>query len=181
MAGSIQEFKSTFKRDLARPNRFDVFINVPPVISSLAGQSQRQVARSLRYNCESTNLPSRTFATTEQKTYGPIEKYPYLTTYNDLDITLIVDDAMSQKYIFDSWMEYINPAFTNDFKYKEDYATVLTVNQYNLQNELVYAVDFFECYPISINQMDLDWQLEGYHKLNVTFAYTRWFNRTLVL
>jgi hypothetical protein len=25
-----------------------------------------------------------------------------------------------------------------------------------------------------VNQLDLDWSSDGYHKLSVTFAYTRW-------
>lgn len=179
MAGSISEFRANFKKELARPNRFDVSIVVPPVLSVFAGQPNAN--RTLKYSCENAQLPSRTFATTEQKTYGPIEKFPYLTTYNDLDLTFIVDSEMNQKKIFDTWLEYINPAFTNNFKYKADYATFLTVNQYDAQNKLIYVVDFFECYPISTNQMDLDWSADGYHKLTVTFAYTRWFNRTFVI
>jgi phage-related protein len=30
-----------------------------------------------------------------------------------------------------------------------------------------------------MNQMDLDWSADGYHKLNVTFAYTYWQNNSL--
>ena len=177
MPGSIADFKASFSTDLARANRFDVTIVPPSTLSFLVPVSVRQ----LTYRCETSQLPGRTFATTDRKTYGPIEKYPYLTTYNDLDLTFIIDSDMSQKVFLDAWMDIINPSYNFNFKYKEDYATIVTVNQYNLQNELVYAADFFECYPISVNQMDLDWQAEGYHKLNVTFAYTRWFNRTLVL
>ena len=174
MAGSIVDFKTSFKNELARPNRFDVVLTVPTVIN-LVGSS----SRILTYRCESAQLPGRTFATTEQKTYGPIEKFPYLTTYNDLDLTFIVTDTMVEKYIFDSWLEAINPARTNNFEYKSDYSTIITVNQYNVFNDLTYAVDFYDAYPISMNQMDLDWsQNDSYHKLTVTFAYTRWFNRT---
>ena len=177
MAGSIAEFRANFKKDLAKPHRFDVSIIVPPVLTVFAGQPN--ASRTLKYSCENAQLPSRTLATTEQKTYGPIEKFPYLTTYNDLDLTFIVTDTMVEKYIFDSWLEAINPARTNNFEYKSDYSTIITVNQYNVFNDLTYAVDFYDAYPISMNQMDLDWsQNDSYHKLTVTFAYTRWFNRT---
>jgi non-ribosomal peptide synthetase component E (peptide arylation enzyme) len=53
------------------PDRFDVNIHVPltliPYVTS---------AKSLTYRCETAQLPGRTFATTEQRTYGPIEKFP---------------------------------------------------------------------------------------------------------
>jgi len=179
MAGSISEFRANFKNELARPNRFDVNIIVPPGLSIFLNQDSP--GKTLKYSCEAAQLPSRTLATTEQKTYGPVEKFPYLTTYNDLDLTFIVDSDMNQKYIFDSWLEYINPARTNNFKYKADYSTYVTVNQYDTQNKIIYSADFYECYPISTNQMDLDWSADSYHKLTVTFAYTRWFNRTFII
>lgn len=174
MAGSINEFKSSFKVDPARGHLFDVNIPVPlsliPYVSS---------AKQLTYRCESAQLPGRTFATMEQKTYGPIEKFPYLTTYTDIDLTFIVDGDMQQRLLFDAWLNYINPQYNNNFRYKSDYSTVITVNQYNSTNELVYSVNLYDAYPISMNQLDLDWSAEGYHKLSVTFAYTYWQNNSL--
>lgn len=174
MAGSINEFKSSFRGDLARPHKFDVNINIPLVlIPYISG------ARSLNLRCENTQLPGRTFATTEQKTYGPIEKYPYLNTYTDIDFTFIVDDDMQQKILFDAWLNFINPLYNNNIRYKQEYATILTVNQYDVTNKLSYSVNLYDAFPISISQMDLDWSGDGYHKLGVTFAYTYWQNNSL--
>ena len=174
MAGNINDFKASFTKDVARTNRFDVEIPVPltliPYVSS---------ARSLIYRCETAQFPGRTFATTEQKTYGPIEKFPYLNTYNDLDLTFIVDDDMSQKVFFDAWMSYINPLYNNNYRYKGDYATTLVVNQYDVSGEKTYSINLNEAFPISMNQMDLNWGDDSYHKLSVTFAYTYWQNNSL--
>ena len=174
MAGNINDFKASFKKDLARTNRFDVAIPVPltmiPYVSS---------AKALNYRCESANLPGRTFATTEQRTYGPVEKFPYLNTYTDIDMTFIVDDDMSQKVFFDAWLNYINPLYNYNYRYKSDYSTVITVNQYDVTGALSYSVNLYDAYPISMNQMDLDWAGEGYHKLSVTFAYTYWQNNSV--
>ena len=174
MAGNINDFKASFTKDVARTNRFDVEIPVPltliPYVSS---------ARSLIYRCETAQFPGRTFATTEQKTYGPIEKFPYLNTYNDLDLTFIVDDDMSQKVFFDAWMSYINPLYNNNYRYKGDYATTLVVNQYDVSGEKTYSINLVEAFPISMNQMDLNWGDDSYHKLSVTFAYTYWQNNSL--
>lgn len=164
MAGSINEFKSSFTKDVARPNKFDVSIPVPltmiPYLSS---------AKNMNYRCEHAQLPGRTFATTEQKTYGPIEKYPYLSTFTDIDLTFIVDDDMNQKVFMDAWLNYINPQYNNNFRFKSDYSTVITVNQYDVNNELSYSVNLYDAFPVSMNQLDLDWSTDGYHKLSVTF------------
>ena len=174
MSRSINDFKTSFSGDLARTNRFDVQIPVPltliPYVKS---------ARNLTYRCENANLPGRTLATTEQKTYGPVEKHPYLSTYNDIDLTFIVDDDMQQKVFFDAWLNYINPTYNYNMRYKENYATTLTINQYGVSNENTYTVSLFDAYPISINQLDLDWNGDGYHKITVSFAYTYWKNLTL--
>jgi hypothetical protein len=174
MARTLNDFKSSFSGDLARTSRFDVEIPLPltlvPYIKS---------ARRLNYRCEVANLPGRTFATTDQKTYGPVEKHPYLTTYNDIDLTFIVDDDMQQRLLFDGWLNYINPTYNYNMRYKENYATTLTINQYNVSNEKTYAVSLMDAYPISMNQLDLDWNGDGYHKLTVTFAYTYWKNLSL--
>ena len=174
MAGSISDFKSSFTSELSRSSKFDVSIPVPlsmlPYVSS---------AKNLTYRCETAQLPGRTFATLEQKTYGPIEKYPYLTSFTDIDLTFLVDDDMNQKVLFDAWLNYINPQYNNNFRYKGDYATILTVNQYDVTNELSYSVNLYDAYPISMNQLDLNWSDEGVHKLSVTFAYTYWQNNSL--
>ena len=48
MAGSINDFKTSFKKDLARPNRFDVSIRVPLTLIQYRNQS-----RDLVFRCES--------------------------------------------------------------------------------------------------------------------------------
>jgi hypothetical protein len=176
MPGSIADFKASFVNDLARANRFDVTISPPLSLWWANSVSQKQ----LKYRCEVSQLPGRTLATTERKTYGPIEKLPYITTYNDIDLTFLIDGDMGIKYLFDSWMNLVNPQSTNNFNYKSDYASSIIINQYGVDNKLVYTAELFDAYPISINQMDLDWASDAPHKLTVTFAYTKWQNNSIL-
>ena len=175
MAGSISEFKSSFRTDLARPSRFDVIIPIPVVLF----QSPLVTSKSLTYRCEAAVLPGRTFETHEQKTYGPIEKFPHLTSYTDVDLTILMDDDMKQKYAFDAWLDNINSPIDNNYSYKDQYSTTITINQYDVTNKLSYSVDLYEAFPTSVNQLDLDWSNDGVHKLSVTFAYTYWRNNSL--
>ena len=172
---SISEFKDSFSGDLARANRFLVFIPVPVKMLGFVSD-ELDTSRNLLFRCETAQLPGRALATADQRIYGPIEKHPYLSTYNDIDLTFIVDDDMQQKTFFDDWIEYINPTKSNDFRYRQDCETTITINQYTVSDELSYSVNLFEAYPVSINQLDLDWSNEGYHKLTVTFAYSYWKN-----
>ena len=87
--------------------------------------------------------------------------------------------SKSLKVMFDAWLNFINPQYNYNFRYKGDYATTITINQYNSQNEIIYSVNLYDAYAVSMNQLDLNWSDDGYHKLVVTFAYTYWQNNSL--
>jgi hypothetical protein len=175
MAGSINDFKASFSVDVARPSRFDVTIPVP-----LSLVSYITSARNLTYRCEMTQLPGRTFETAEKKIgSAPIEKFPYHTNYSDVTMEFIVSDDMNEKIFFDSWMELINPTSNFNFQYKANYAVDISINQYDVSNNLTYAGLLQEAFPIDVNQLDLDWSTDSYHKLSVVFAYRQWSNITV--
>lgn len=174
MPRSLEEFKSSFTTDLARANRFEANIYVPLTLFSQLDVT----SRNLSLRCETAQLPGRTIATMDRKTYGPIEKLPYISTYNDIDLTFILDGDMKQKYFFDAWLDKVNPKTTNNMNYRDQYSTSIIINQYDVANKLRYSVELIQAYPISINQLDLDWGSDSPHKLTVTFVYTYWQNNS---
>lgn len=170
MAGTINDFRSSFKTDLARPARFDVLINIPLVLLPYVA-----TARQLSYRCETADLPGRSLATTERKIgSAPVQKVPNQSVYNESNMTFIVSDDMSEKILFEGWMEAINPSSSYNFRYKANYVTDIIISQYDVSNQLTYQVQLIDAFPVSINQLDLDWSSDGHHKLTVTFAYTNW-------
>ena len=176
MAGSISQFKSLFTTDLARPNRYDVQIPIPLVLSPF----YLDTARNLQFRCEATEMPGRTLVTTDRKIgSAPVQKIPYQTTYNDLTMTLIVGSDMMEKLFFDQWMDFINPSSNYNFIYKSNYTVNIAINQYDSTGNLTYKAVLIDAYPMIVNQLDLDWTNDGYHKLSVVFAYTNWQEGTI--
>ena len=172
---NINDFLASFKTDVARPNRFDVMIPIPVQLMAYYG-----TAKNLTFRCENAELPSVTYETFEQKIYGPTEKYPHQKNYNESTFTFMVSDDMSEKVFFDAWMELINPSSTYDFPYKMDYVTEITVNQYDVKGNISYSISLDDAFPISVNQLDLDWShVDGYHKLSVVFVYKTWSNKSV--
>jgi hypothetical protein len=167
----VNDFLSQFNSDISRPNRFQVLITPPKGIETISNVN----SRDLIFSCETAELPSITYATTEQK-FGsnPVEKYPYQVSFNDITLTFIVKDTMNEKLFFDAWMEKIAPSNNYNINYKSDYAGSIIINKFSVQDKLTYSVNLVEAYPISVNQLDLDWSEDGYHKLSVVFAYTYW-------
>ena len=173
---SIDSFVSSFKQDLSRPNRYDILIPIPAILSPM----YLSTAKNLSLRCESTTLPGRAFATTERK-FGssPVQKIPYQPVYTDVSMTFIVGGDMKERLLFDQWMEIINPSSTYNFNYRSDYVSDIGIIQYDLQNNVTYRSVLIDAYPLEVNQLDLDWSNDGYHKLNVVFAYTKWQEGTL--
>ena len=175
MAGNINEFKSSFKTDLARPARFDVLIPIPVALASYI-----TTARNLSMRCEAVDMPGRSFETAIKKIgSAPVEMFPYHTTYNESTITFIISDDMNEKIFFDAWMDLINPSTDYNFQYKANYATDISINQYDVTNSLTYSAVLREAFPLTINQLDMDWNADGFHKLSVVFAYKQWNNNTI--
>lgn len=171
MSAAIQDFIKSFSTsELARPSRFTVALNN----ISYGGIA----SKDLILRCESAELPSITYATTEQK-FGsnPIEKFPYQVEFNDVNLTFIVSENMNEKIFFDAWMDAVSPSNNYNFNYKTGtggYSTDVMITQYDLTDKITYSVTLKEAYPITVNQLDLDWSAEGYHKLAVVLAYTYW-------
>ena len=165
----IHQFISSFTGDLAKPSRFTVTITLP------ANLGVPISARTLSMRCESAVLPGRTIATSDLRIYGPTEKFPYQTSYEDVVLTFICDDSMAEKSAFNSWMDLINPTDSWNFEFKKNYAVDVSIKQFDNSTNAVHEVILYEAFPIAINQLDLDWSSDApYHKLSVVFAYTYW-------
>ena len=165
----IKEFRSSFTGELAKPSRFKVIVNLPASLGATID------SRTLSMRCENAALPGRTLATLDHRIYGPTEKYPYQSTYDDIALTFICDSNMIEKAVFDAWIEKINPRTDWNFSYKSTYATRITIIQYDNSDNEVHKVNLIDAFPVAVNQLDLDWSSDAaYHKLTVVFAYHYW-------
>jgi len=72
---------------------------------------------ALRYDfmCYSTTLPGNTFATYEESgsRQGLVEKFPYMRTFPDLSLEFFVDSDYGIIRLFEEWMNFVNPLYTD--------------------------------------------------------------------
>lgn len=183
---NISTFLSSFKNtELSRPCNFEVFI--PPPAAPMLLPYYSKVASNLPLRCETTELPGRTFAIFDQKTYGPVEAFPVQNAYDRINLVFMCSDTMEEKEFFDKWMEYISlsattfanlPLFgTNrlnfDFEYKDKYCVDIIITQKTLTNTDAYAVKLHRAFPLAVNPINLNWaDTNSYNKIVVTFVYT---------
>lgn len=147
---SIDVFRSSVGSytDLARSDRFIVSFRNLGLFAQSVSLKIPNSERLLELRCEEAELPGRTLDTINSRTYGPILKYPSLSTYSDINLTFLcstnpvgsIENGLPEKMIFENWMDYINPSpnknvifgqasFWN-FNYKENYAREIEIKHY---------------------------------------------------
>jgi hypothetical protein len=156
--------------DFARQSHFVVRIN--------KGKNPSTFTEDLMYLCENAELPGRSLQVMDARTYGPNYKVPFQSLYNDISLTFVCRSYMEEKAFFDDWMEEINPVSNFDFAYRDDYISTIDIFQFS--NEATsdvtvmpeYQLSLLEAYPVTIMPLPLNWAEDGFHRLQVQFAYT---------
>jgi hypothetical protein len=163
-------------KGISKASHFDVEFTLPSGVGRGTSITNRDVA----IRCESADLPGRQMVTIDNKVYGPIYKTVYQSLFSDLNLTFLETKDMDFRYCFESWMEYIHPTgTTNDVEYYRNYTTGIKISQYDQVDDgsgkyiktLTYHI--YEAFPLNVNQLTGSWSDDGFHKLQVSFAYQR--------
>ena len=177
---------SVIEKILNFPN--SIFNDVSDAIGSAFGRGGQQdeasrtsnssVSRYLALQCESAELPGKTLATADVKIYGPTFKVPYQTQYGDTTLTFLCTNDFYERKLFDRWIEAIMPSDTNNLRYPKDnatrYMTNIKIIQYDEFIKQIYAVELIDAFPIGIASQGLSWSEEGFHRLQIQFAYQKY-------
>lgn len=161
----------------SKSNRFLVTFNFNfGVLSEL---NYSQIDQLLTFKCEQAEFPGREFVATDARIYGPTYKSPSLSSYGDVTLTLLCDNAITQKQLIETWMSSINSPNGFDFNYRDSYIAEVDIIQYNEINEPTFQCTLREAYPISVTSLQTNWADDGYHKLQVVLTYRYWVSKIL--
>lgn len=168
----------------AKSNRFLVRVN-------RSAPDLGTINQDLSLLCEAAEFPGRGFMAVDNRYYGPNFKVPYQTSYEDLILTFIVRDDFLERQYFDNWMNDINPIDTYNFNYRNNYVSTIELFQLSDINggtrsdtgdqivKTQYAFTFDRAYPILVNPQPITWADDNFHRLTVTFTYSRWYRAGL--
>lgn len=146
------------------------------------------------YLCEAAEMPGRGFVNADVRYYGPNQKLPVKTQYEDTTLTFICRSESYERQFFDDWMESINPTNSFDFNYRKDYETTVEIMQfaeYGVQPQIgpnlgtassstarypkeTYRITLFNAFPLLINPQPMTWADDQMQRLAVTFTYHKW-------
>ena len=198
----VNQFKSIIaEKDVIRTNQFLMSFTVPPGLYNLSGATQQTLStvRRLEYWCEVSYAPGINITTTAGRkwTYGPAERRPFVTSFNDLIVTFY-EDAQSDNFRFiNRWMRLINnstrsfnsstvsAAKTNgnvaqtdayELSYRKDFVTDTQLHIFNSVGTLARVINFVDLFPIAISDAPLNWSdTNSLLRLTVNFTFVEWF------
>jgi len=165
---------------IAKSSRFAARIFYPSGLDRRSGFLLMD-PKEFTYLCEATDLPGRAFTNVEVRYYGPTQKLPVNSQYEDINMSFICRTGFPEREFFDDWMEIINPTTSFDFNYRDKYSTTIELFQFsegsdpsNKEAKATYQFTLFDAYPILINPQPVTWADDAIQRLVVTFTYTKW-------
>lgn len=176
MPFSVDEFKSEVNRQggLARNSHFRMLIS-----GSVLKKSR---ARSLAMLVNSTSIPGRHFGTQDVITHGPMVKHPYMNIYDDLSVNIYcTNNNLFPRDLFEEWQNMIINTGNNRLNYFDQFVSDIEVEQYDAGGNVTFACKFIDAYPLTVQPLELNWNGNEVHNLNVNFAYRRWHIQPLPL
>jgi hypothetical protein len=73
------------------------------------------ITQDLIYLCETAELPGRGLMNIDLRYYGPSQKFPFQSQYEDINLTFFCRTSSLERQFFDDWMLAINPTNSWDF------------------------------------------------------------------
>jgi len=164
---------------LAKSCRFAVRI-LPTGINNPLRQYY-DMFRDLVYLCEVAEFPGRGFESISYRYYGPEQKQPFQTRYEDINLTFLCRSESPERELFDDWMDLVHPITTYDFNYKDDYACQIDIFQFSEYDTIGYGssdpeymFSLKDAWPTLVNPQPVTWADDQFLRLGVTFTYSRW-------
>lgn len=153
-------------------------------------QAIKGAADNLIFLCGATAIPGVQIQTTDIQPYGygSIERRPTNAFFNMMRMNYYVDVSSTVYQFFTKWVNSIvnfndnavgtrtvEGAFYNEVRYKEDYATTITIYVYDPAGNNFLEVNLIDVYPIEIGQVNLTWgNYNSIAILPVNFTYRNW-------
>ena len=188
MAFNVRELLSSINQrgGLAKPSKFAANILKAPV----------NLDENLKFYCETASLPGIAFQTDEIRTtgYGNIEKRPYATIFQDIQLNFYCDNDGRVFNFFHQWAQSVfnfndktplggrtaRGLLGGTFAYPQDYFGTISLTVYNEQKpdaegqedgSAVVTYYLEEAYPLVIGDVQVSWeQSDQVLKLPINFS-----------
>jgi hypothetical protein len=127
--------------------------------------------------CKTAEMPGKSFATGDQRTYGPLIKRPFDMITTEITMTFLITEQYSSRKFFTNWMDIIHADNNHNFAYYNDFVAPEVRIEYLNKGltESPYGVILKNAYPMAIGPIALAYdQTDQIQEFTVTFTYENW-------
>jgi hypothetical protein len=183
-----QAFRAQMEFDGARPNLFQVILNMPA--AGFAGQID--VTEKLAFMCRAAQLPGSSIGVIPMSYFGRTSNFAGNRTFADWTITIINDEDFKVRNAIEKWMNAINShdgnirnpaALRNSIGTgSTGYTSDAIITQYSKLgfDTPIKRFKIRGLWPTDLSPIDLDWASNDMiEEFAVTFSYQEWVTEGL--
>lgn len=186
---------------IARPNKHLFRISaLPPCFSGNEfAQSLIATNDSLEFYCEGSSIPGISLATHTgiRYGYGSAEKRPFMPIFNDVNLSIFVDDQQDIPFFWKTWIQStcnydmsttINPQSTTnlitvnntpmfpfELAYRSEYTTDCQVFTFDSGGNVTQVIRLREAFPIFVGDIATNWgDNNSIMRLPISLTYVDW-------
>jgi hypothetical protein len=181
---------------LVKSSKYDVVLYPP---QGLVGEI---LTNDIRFMCESAQLPGLTFQTDEVRPsgYGNIEKRPYTTIIQDVNLSFYIDNEGRAINLFHAWQQAVynfngttSPYAASQrglqkwlFAYPKEYYGSVEIRLYDESagkegpDSEIIVYTLHEAYPLTVGEAQVSWQQsDQLLLLPVTMTFNYWTTQAI--
>ena len=181
MPFNVADFRSQMIGDGARPNLFEVQLNLPAALQNLnAGNAFSQ---KLLLTARASLIPGSQIGPIQVQYFGRSINFAGNRTFSEWTITILNDEDFLVRNVLEQWSASLNSHVSN----VRD-AALLSPNSYVADGLVLHyskiggtastpiaKYNMLNCWPTDISPIQLDWgQNDTIEEYDVTFAFDEW-------
>lgn len=165
--------QSIRSQGLVFPNRFEVILYPPPVLTNAFSVFSMQ---TMTIRCDSVTIPGRSFNTVPYRIYGPARNMPVEITYSgEMNLTYILSADLRERQVFEYWMSAISNPDDYKFEYYSSYVTTAQINVIDRSERIVHTALVEEVYPKTLGDLQMGYERDNeVLKQDITLSFRKY-------
>lgn len=176
MAADVNSFLANFTGSGARLNRYEVIIGFP----NFLGVTDTAIQQKISFTCKATSMPGADLGEANVYYKGRHVKIPGDRTFNDWNVTIMVDNDFKGRDIFETWSSGMLGNSSNIVKSPNELNTnqifgQAQVNLLDRYDRVVKRYQISGIWPKSVSEVSLGYdQNDQIMEQQISFAVSEW-------
>lgn len=151
----VGSFISNFQGGGLRPNLYKVILMFP---TEVGGQ---QAATKISFSCKATTIPASQIGVVNAPYMGRVAKFAGDRTFDDWNITVMLDTDMVSREAFEKWSDLVNGHVSNvaipGWGNPSNYMASAEVYLLDREGKTIQTYTIEGTFPINVGEIQLAW------------------------